>query len=86
MQLPQIALLDNLDHCVLPTPLSCVGKTPLTDGLGHPFYEHFLTVVVIVPKESMYTSRAAAVTTFKVALRGIEWLFKRKSVFDATIG
>ena len=81
MQFSQIVLLENLDHCVLPTPLCCVGKTPLTDGLGHPFYEHFLTVVVIVPKESSST-----VTAFKVALSGSEWLFKRKSVFDATIG
>ena len=29
------------DTTLGPPPLCCVGKTPLTDGLGHPFYEHF---------------------------------------------
>ena len=62
-------------------PCVVLAKTPLTDGLGHPFYEHFLTVVVIVPKES---STVQYVTAFKVALSGSEWLFKRKSVFDAS--
>jgi len=33
------------DTTLGPPPLCCVGKTPLTDGLGHPFYEHFFVEV-----------------------------------------